>query len=100
MQNATDSCMRAKARSSADEDVRAVSWARAEGRTCAGKRILLWESVPRARRPISWATTLAIQGVTEEMIPMVIALGLVLERWWCPIFVATALVWPPQPDGS
>jgi hypothetical protein len=61
--------------------------------------ILLW-GVPRARRP-SRATTLARQGgVSKEMIPTVIALGLVLERWWRSTLVATALVWPPQLDGS
>jgi hypothetical protein len=34
------------------------------------------------------------------MIATVIALGLVLERWWRSTLVATALVWPPQLDGS
>jgi hypothetical protein len=61
---------------------------------------ILLRGVPRARRP-SRATTLAMQGgVTKEMIPTVIALGLILERWWRSTLVATALVWPPQLDGS
>ena len=83
---------------SAREYVRAVSWARAEvervpviGSSCGASR-----GLDARLSGIDTGDTRSHQGDDSDGD----ALGLVLERWWRSTLVATALVWPSQPDGS
>jgi hypothetical protein len=77
-----------------------MSSLRAERPCSVQRKIILWESLLRLDAHLSGDHTAIQGGVTQGDDPTVIALGLVLERWWGSTLVVTALVWPPQPDGS